>query len=117
MADRDRAAIVENMLVDTGSEYTWAPAKTLEALNIAREKKDIAFQMANGQCITRNIGFAIVRCGPFFTVDEVVFGDEGDLAILGARSLEGFNAQVDSAGERLVAAGPVAAAACVAWTI
>ena len=66
-----------------------------------------------GQRITRSVGFAIVRVGEFFTVDEVVFGEEGDLALLGARTLEGFNATVDPSRKRLVAAGPVPAAG--AW--
>jgi predicted aspartyl protease len=111
VADRARFATVASMLVDTGSEYTWIPAKTLESLGITREKKDITFQMANGQRITRSVGFAVIRSGEFFTVDEVVFADEGDLAFLGARSLEGFNARVDSQQKKLVAAGPVPVAA------
>ena len=40
--------------------------------------------MANGQTITRSIGFAVVRAGEFFTIDEVVFGLKGDLNLLGA---------------------------------
>ena len=83
------------MLVDTVSDYTWVPTKTLESIGVSREKKDITFLMANDQRITRSVGFAIVRTGEFFTVDEVVFADEGNLALLGARSLEGFNARVD----------------------
>ena len=74
--DRTRSASVAKMLVDTGSEYTWVPAKMLESLGVARKKKDMAFHMANGQQITRSVGFAIVRCGNFFTVDEVVFAED-----------------------------------------
>ena len=37
------------MLVDTGSEYTWAPTQSLEKIGIGREKKDVLFVMANGQ--------------------------------------------------------------------
>src|ERR1051326_5288734 len=110
VANRSRAVDLEKVLVDTGSEYTWIPGKLLEGLGIQREKKDLAFEMANGTRITRSMGFAIVRSGEFFTVDEVVFGEEGDLSLLGARSLEGFNARVDSVQKRLVAAGPVPAA-------
>jgi predicted aspartyl protease len=105
-----RSAAVPQMLVDTGSEHTWAPGKVLESLGIQRQKKDLAFVMANGQQITRSVGFAVVRCGQFFTVDEVVFGEEGDLPLLGARTLEGFNARVDAYQKKLVAAGPVPAA-------
>jgi predicted aspartyl protease len=106
-----KSAAVSHMLVDSGSEHTWVPAKVLESLGIERQKKDMAFTMANGQIITRSIGFAVVRCGQFFTVDEVVFGQEGDLPILGARTLEGFNARVDAYQKKLVAAGPIVAAA------
>src|SRR5258708_2373552 len=105
-----KSATVPGMLVDSGSEHTWVPRGVLESIGIERQKKDIAFTMANGQLITRSVGFAVVRCGQFFTVDEVVFGEPGDLPLLGARSLEGFNARVDSSQKKLVAAGPVPAA-------
>ncbi len=109
--DRSRSAVIPQMLVDTGSEYTWVPTATLEALGISREKKDLTFVMANGQHITRSVGFAIVRHDSYFTIDEVVFAEEGDLLLLGARTLEGFNLRVDSARKKLVAAGPLPAAA------
>lgn len=46
--------------------------------------------MANGQTVTRSVGYAIVRAAGFETVDEVVFGEPGELCQLGARTLEGF---------------------------
>lgn len=103
-------AEVPNALVDTGSEYTWIPAVTLEGIGIKREKKDLSFVMANGQTVTRSTGFAIIRLGEAFTVDEVVFAEPGDQALLGARTLEGMNLTVDRARRRLVAAGPLPAA-------
>lgn len=109
--NRDRQVEVDKVLVDTGSEYTWIAGALLESINVLREKKDVTLTMANGQKVTRSIGFAIVRSGEFFTVDEVVFAEPGDLQLLGARSLEGFNAHVDARGKKLVAAGPVPAAA------
>ncbi len=112
IADRNRAATVKQMLVDTGSEMTWAPSKTLESIGVQRVKKDRTFQMANGQTITRTVGYAIVEVpNGVETIDEVVFGEEGDLPLLGARSLEGLNLRVDPLGKRLVAAGPIPAAA------
>lgn len=108
--DRSRGAVVPKLLVDTGSDYTWIPSTTLEKLGVDREKKDLPFVMANGQQITRSVGFAIIRFDQFFTVDEVVFAEKGDLAILGARTLEGLNLAVDSKRKRLVAAGPHLAA-------
>jgi len=50
--------------------------------------------MANGSLITRSIGFAIVRYGSFFTVDEVVLASPGDLSS-GRANAGRFNARVD----------------------
>lgn len=110
LLNRNREIAVPEALVDTGSEYTWIDGKALESIGIAREKKDLTFTMANGQQITRTMGFALVRSGEFFTVDEIVFAEPGDMQLLGARSLEGFNARVDSQRKLLVAAGPIPAA-------
>lgn len=108
---RDRCAAIPEMLVDTGSEYTWIAASVLEQLGVDREKKDLEFVMANGQRITRSVGFAILYVEDAFTVDEVVFAEPGDLLLLGARTLEGLNLTVDSRLKKLVAAGPLPAAA------
>jgi predicted aspartyl protease len=110
VGDRHRSAKVAKLLVDTGSDYTWVPAKSLERIGVMREKKDVTFQMANGQEITRSVGFVIIHVEKFFTVDEVVFAEPGDLSLLGARTLEGFNASVDPKRKKLVASGPLSAA-------
>jgi predicted aspartyl protease len=110
VSDRSRSVVLSRLLVDTGSEYTWAPAKSLEKIGIDREKKDVLFVMANGQQVTRSVGFAIIRLDKHFTIDEVVFAERGDLLLLGARSLEGLNLTVDSRRKKLVAAGPLPAA-------
>jgi len=108
--NRAKTARIPKLLVDTGSEYTWIPATTLEKIGVAREKKDMRFIMANGEVVTRSVGFAILQVGSNFTIDEVVFAEPGDLALLGARTLEGLNLTVDSTRKKLVAAGPVPAA-------
>lgn len=97
-------------MVDTGSGMTWVARETLCKAGIAVRKKDQPFVMANGQQVTRNVGYAILRCGKFDTIDEVVFAQSDDLQLLGARTLVGFNAVVDSRRKRLVAAGPMPAA-------
>jgi hypothetical protein len=89
-----KVADVPQVLVDCGSEFTWVPETLLQRAGI----------------ITRATGYAIIRCVEFETVDEVVFGRDGDLCLLGARTLEGFGALVDAAKKRLVAAGPYPAA-------
>lgn len=108
--DRSRSVRIAKLLVDTGSEHTWVPAAKLEKIGVEREKKDVRFTMANGEVVTRSVGFAILRVSKSFTIDEVVFAEPGDLLLLGARTLEGLNLTVDSAKRRLVAAGPLPAA-------
>ncbi len=108
---RALSAEVPKILVDTGSECTWVSAETLRRLRVKVEKKDMTFVMANGATLTRSVGFAVIRIGEHVTIDEVVFGQEGDLEILGARTLEGLNLVVDPTRKRLVAGGPVPAAA------
>ena len=108
--DRSKAVIVPKLLVDTGSAYTWIPSNLLEKIGIEREKKDLSFMMANGQSITRSVGFAIIRLDKYFTTDEVVFAERGDIPLLGARTLEGLNLTVDPKRKKLIAAGPLLAA-------
>ncbi len=109
--DRKKQYRIPKMLVDTGSEYTWISESVLERIGIVREKKDLAFLMANGQQITRSVGFAILRIKEYFTTDEVVFAEKGDLLLLGARTLEGLNLVVRPREKKLVAAGPIPVAA------
>ena len=108
--ERSKSVVIPRLLVDTGSDYTWVPAKSLEKIGVEREKKDVLFVMANGQQVTRNVGFAIIRLDKHFTIDEVVFAEKGDLFLLGARILEGLNLRVDSKLKKIVAAGPLTAA-------
>lgn len=108
--DRKKSVRVSKLLVDTGSEHTWLPEPLLDKIGIKREKKDILFMMANGTIVTRSIGFAIVHVDKYFTIDEVVFAEKGDLALLGSRTLEGLNLIVSPTRKKLVAAGPIPAA-------
>ncbi len=105
----DRSGQIE-LIVDTGSEFTWIPEGILKAVGVEVRKRDEQFVMANGEIITRHIGYAILRVDGFETVDEIVFARDGDLSLLGAHSLEGFGAVVDPERKRLVAAGPHLAA-------
>jgi len=108
-----RSTTVPRLMVDAGAESTWISATVLEAIGIERRKKDLQFQLANGQIITRSVGYAVLKVDKPETVDEVVFAETGDLQLLGARSLEGLNLQVDARRKRLVAAGPIVSATAV----
>jgi len=105
-----RRVALHNVLVDTGAELSWIPASALEDLGIAR-KKVWHFRQGNGTALTRSTGYAIVHVAGTETNDEVVFGEPGDLTLLGARSLEGLNFRIDPVSKTLVDAGPAPAAA------
>ena len=113
LQDRTRSVRVSKVMVDTGSKLTWINSRHLEEIGVEPEKKDRRLVMANGQEITRSIGFAIIRVGKEFTTDEVVFAQRSDLQLLGARTLEGLNLRVDARNRKLVAAGPFVAAGSI----
>ncbi len=108
--DRTRSVRVPGVMVDTGSELTWVNREHLALIGIEPEKRDRRFVLANGEEISRSIGFAVIWVGEELTTDEVVFAEPGDLQLLGARTLEGLNMKVDSRGRKLVASGPLIAA-------
>ncbi len=112
MVDPDRSARIEELIVDTGSEFTWLAQDVLSSIGVRVRKPDQQFMMANGQVITRDVGYAILRVDGFETVDEIVFAEPGDLNLLGSHTLEGFGAIVDARKKQLVAAGPFLAAIC-----
>ena len=109
-----RGTVVElsDVIVDTGSEYTWAPHPVLESIGLAPERV-VDFVTSDGREIQRGVGFANIHVAGTSTPDIVVFAERGDLVLLGARTLDGLNLRVDLVSRRLVAAGPVPAAACL----
>jgi predicted aspartyl protease len=109
-AARGRRIALQDVLVDTGAELSWIPADVLETLGIARESV-WHFRQADGTKLSRSTGYVIVHAAHTKTADEVVFGEPGDLVLLGARSLEGLNVRIDPVTKRLVDAGPAPAAA------
>ena len=100
---------VGSALVDTGAELSWVPEEILASLGIERYTR-LRFRQANGTILERWIGPAFVHAAGRRTTDDVVFGEHGDLVLLGARSLEGLNYRVDPFTKRLVDAGPAPAA-------
>jgi predicted aspartyl protease len=109
-ARRGSRQTLDRVLVDTGAELSWVPAPVLESLGVARDKR-LHFREADGSILDRWTGIALVYAGGTWTVDHVVFGEPGDLTLLGARTLEGLNLRVDPVLKQLVDAGPAPAAA------
>lgn len=102
--------LLRDVLVDTGAELSWFPSGLLESLGVERRKVS-RFRQASGTVLERWTGVASLYLAGTWTVDEVVFGEPGDLVLLGSRSLEGLNLTVDPVNKRLMDAGPAPAAA------
>ncbi|HYU08452.1 MAG TPA: hypothetical protein VEK77_03625 [Gemmatimonadales bacterium] len=109
-AHRGEKRSLKSVLVDTGAMLSWAPAELLESLGVERGET-WRFRQADGTVLERRSGAVWVYVAGRRTVDEVVFGEPGDLILLGARTLEGLNFRVDVTTMQLMDAGPAPAAA------
>ena len=101
---------LRSVLVDTGAELSWIPAELLESLGIERYTT-WRFRQADGTILERRTGAAFIHVAGKRTSDDVVFGEPGDLVLLGSRTLEGLNFRIEPVTKRLVDAGPAPAAA------
>ena len=110
LSDPQRRDDVEDMMVDTGSEYTWIADERLARLGVVPVRID-RFETADGRILERHVGFAMLHAGGRSAPSVVVFAQPGDMVLLGAHGLEGLNLRVDLGRKELVPAGPVPAAA------
>jgi predicted aspartyl protease len=98
------------VLVDTGAELSWVPATVLESLGVEHNNKWL-FRQADGTILERWTGSVLISVAGKRAADEVVFGQPGDLVLLGSRTLEGLNFRVEPVTKQLVDAGPAPATA------
>lgn len=101
---------LRSLLVDTGAELSWVPAEVLESLGVERNNQ-WRFRQADGSVLERWTGSVLIHLAGKRAADEVVFGEPGDLTLMGSRTLEGFNLRVEPVTKQLVDAGPAPAAA------
>ncbi len=102
--------LLRSVLVDTGAELSWVPAAILESLGVEHNNQ-WRFRQADGTILERWTGTVSLHVAGKRAGDEVVFGEPGDLVLLGSRTLEGLNLRVEPVTRRLVDAGPAPAAA------
>jgi predicted aspartyl protease len=100
-------------MVDTGSAYNWVPRPMLEELGIEVQRVE-RFETANGTVMERDVGHAMIYAAGRLAPSIVVFGEPGDMTLLGAIGLEGLNLRVDLNRKELVPAGPLPVAAGLA---
>ena len=109
-SDPQRRLDIEQVMVDTGSEYSWIAAERLAEIGVVPVRID-RFETADGRILERHVGFAMLHAGGRSAPSIVVFAQPGDMVLLGAHGLEGLNLRVDLPRKELVPAGPVPAAA------
>ncbi len=82
------------LLIDSGAIYSVVPAPLLERLGIAPLTEQ-QFRLADGSKIVRKKGVALFRYGDRIGGADVIFGEEGDSALLGAFTLEALGLSLD----------------------
>jgi len=92
-SDSSKSEDVE-LLVDTGSTYSWIPKRTLMRLSIG-PLGSWKFRTVDGRTLERDIGEAVMECLGERATRMVVFALEGDAAVLGVDALEGLRLEVD----------------------
>ncbi len=88
------------LLVDTGSMYTWIKRSRLEKLGV-RPMARWRFKAIEGRVIERGIGEVVIECLGEKATTIVVFGEEDDHEVLGVYSLEGLRLEVDPVTRQL----------------
>lgn len=95
-----RAKVIR-FLVDTGATISVVPEETLKSLHIKPVDKD-NFELADGRIIERNIGNIIVEVEGRMRANSVIFGKDGDAAVLGLVTLESCGLTVDPINRKLI---------------
>ena len=81
-------------LIDSGAIYSVVPGPILEKLGI-QVLTEQQFRLADGSKITRKKGVAIFKYEEYIGGADVIFGEEGDHALLGAFTLEALGLALD----------------------
>ncbi len=91
--DLTRCVEVE-LLVDTGSTYTWIKREKLEKLGVKPLDKR-RFRTIDNRIIEREVGEVVVECLGKRATTIVVFAEEKDNEVLGLHALEGLGLEID----------------------
>src|SRR5947209_4527700 len=87
-------------LVDSGAIVCMVPAEHLHALGIQPEGKDL-YELANGEPVEYEFGFARVSFNGYETVCKVIFGPPESEPLLGVTALESVGMVLDPVSKTL----------------
>lgn len=90
-------------MVDTGSLYSIIPSSILDELDIARDEAEL-FSLADGSTIEMSIGLVLITMDGKARTVHVAFGNDPDIVLIGAMTLERFGVAADVLNKRLVPA-------------
>jgi clan AA aspartic protease len=96
-----------DLIVDTGSIFTWISRDVLKELNI-RPRRVRHFKTIDGRIITREVGIATIKYEDFEGDVEVVFAEKDDAQVLGVTALETLGFEVDPVTGKLRYVGHLA---------
>ena len=76
-----------NFMVDSGAVYSLVPGQILDNLGI-EPYREVSFSLADGSVIKRQVGDAYFELNGEGGAAPVIYGEQGDDALLGATTLE-----------------------------
>jgi len=96
----DRREIVK-LLVDSGSVYTWISANVLRDLGVQPTDRRRVVTI-EGRTTERGLAEILITLEGRTLHTLCLFGEPGDLEVLGAYTLEGFGLAIDPVQRRLI---------------
>ena len=81
-------------LVDSGATLSLVPAALLDRLGIQPVGEEV-FRLANGETIRRRRGIAAFRYEERVGGGDIIFGEEGDMNLVGVLTLEALGLALD----------------------
>lgn len=88
------------LIVDTGSTYTWIKRERLEAIGV-KPSKARKFRTIEGRTIEREVGEAVIECLGERAMSIVVFAERDDVEVMGVVALESLALEVDPVTRQL----------------
>ena len=88
------------LLVDTGSTYTWIARALLEDLAV-KPSTLRNFRTIDGRTLKREVGEVLMEYAKEQATRMVVFAEAGDAHVLGVDALEGLGLEVDPTTKEL----------------
>lgn len=96
----ERGSEEAELLVDTGSTFTWISTEILERVGV-ESTSTRRFRTIDGREIVRKIGEAALELLGERATSIIVFAEKGDASVLGTHSLEGLGFEVDPVTKQL----------------